>query len=93
MGTTTTEHPFRPETAKAGDIVIIERSDSGMMWPAMVDCITKGGRVHCWWLRHDNSGGPRGTRTRARAVGTRERIVRRAAPFEAAAFRKHAGIE
>lgn len=88
----TATHPYGPETAKAGDVVILEMPESGRTWPAMVDLVTKGRRVHCWWLRPDNSGGARGTRTKARAVGIKERIVRRAAPFEAEAFRKSAGL-
>lgn len=77
-----------------GDIVILESRESGQQWRACVESIAKSGTPKCWWLRIDGSGGqPKGAPTKARGLNAaKESLIRKAAPFEAAEFKREAGI-
>ena len=69
----------------AGDVVVIEASENGQQWFAKVDHITKGNRVVAWWHQRTRKGGD--SKPRALIPG-KETLVRKAAPFEAAAFER-----
>jgi hypothetical protein len=69
-------------TPQVGDVVYIEDRISGAQWPARVGRINNG-RPACWWVSHTKS---RRWVSKPRTLKETESIVRKAAPFEAAAF-------
>mgnify|MGYP000947186260 CR=1 FL=1 len=72
-----------------GDVVVIEASESGQQWFAKVERVSPKFGPVVWWHRRDNSGGNRGTNTKPRTLARgKETLVRKAAPFEAAAFER-----
>lgn len=71
-------------TLNPGDVVMVEQTESGQLWFARVDHVSKGGRAYLEWFRREKD---RGSLTKPRPLDpNRERVVRAARPSEAARF-------
>lgn len=74
---------------KPGDVVLLQKLDSGQIRLGVVDDITKGGRKVCLWI--GNTKGRGDFLVKPRVLNPSEdRIVRKAKPHEAKQFHQAA---